>query len=269
MNDAIPICRSIFKHWIYEDAEYFKVWVTMLADASYIKTPKMVLYEKTLVEQNYGEFIFGYKKWSKKCNISYQRLRGLMDKLISADMIKLKTKTNRFSLYEIVNYAKFNSQQTNTEQGLQGNDNTPVTTQQQPSNIPVTTTKKDKKEKNDKKKDILSKFDAFWFQYPKKVAKQDAVKAWNKIQEEDIQSLMDGLMVAKCCNDWTKENGKYIPNAATWLNGRRWEDEYSPPQKTPIDNEREVRKRMAIEFDRRNGLSVNRNGKNQLFSIES
>jgi len=24
---------------------------------------------------------------------------------------------------------------------------------------------------------------------------------------------------------WTKDNGQYIPHAATWLNGRRWEDE--------------------------------------------
>ncbi|MNH08813.1 hypothetical protein D3C79_682460 [compost metagenome] len=25
--------------------------------------------------------------------------------------------------------------------------------------------------------------------------------------------------------DWTKDGGQFIPHAATWLNGKRWEDE--------------------------------------------
>ena len=26
-------------------------------------------------------------------------------------------------------------------------------------------------------------------------------------------------------HDWTKDGGQFIPHAATWLNGKRWEDE--------------------------------------------
>ncbi|RNF93802.1 hypothetical protein EFK07_03350 [Pseudomonas putida] len=26
-------------------------------------------------------------------------------------------------------------------------------------------------------------------------------------------------------HDWTKDSGQFIPHAATWLNGKRWEDE--------------------------------------------
>jgi hypothetical protein len=29
--------------------------------------------------------------------------------------------------------------------------------------------------------------------------------------------------------DWTKNNGQYIPLPATYLNGRRWEDEPGKP----------------------------------------
>lgn len=29
--------------------------------------------------------------------------------------------------------------------------------------------------------------------------------------------------------DWTKDGGQYIPHAATWLNGKRWEDELPQP----------------------------------------
>jgi hypothetical protein len=29
----------------------------------------------------------------------------------------------------------------------------------------------------------------------------------------------------KKSSQWQKENGQYIPNPATWLNQRRWDDE--------------------------------------------
>lgn len=110
MDNSIPICRSILKHWVYMDAEYLKVWLTMLSRARYITEPKTGIYGKVLCTLNYAEFIFGYKAWSENTGISYQRLRGLIGKLLKDNMIILKTQTNQFTVYEIVNYAKFNSQ---------------------------------------------------------------------------------------------------------------------------------------------------------------
>ncbi|MCE1033159.1 Pyocin large subunit-like protein, partial [Pseudomonas asiatica] len=36
-----------------------------------------------------------------------------------------------------------------------------------------------------------------------------------------------GIALAAWTNshDWTKDGGQFIPHAATWLNGKRWEDE--------------------------------------------
>jgi hypothetical protein len=70
-------------------------------------------------------------------------------------------------------------------------------------------------------------FDDFWKVYPRKVKKQDAVKAWNAIgmkngmRERIIQSVEDHVH----CHDWKKDNGEYIPYPASFLNGKRWEDE--------------------------------------------
>jgi hypothetical protein len=36
----------------------------------------------------------------------------------------------------------------------------------------------------------------------------------------------------KNSHDWTKENGQYIPNPATWLNQGRWMDE--PTEIAPV-----------------------------------
>lgn len=70
-------------------------------------------------------------------------------------------------------------------------------------------------------------FAHFWEQYPKKVAKPQALKAWKKIKSRGhvLAELMAGLEQQKASGDWRKEDGKFIPHPATWLNGRRWEDE--------------------------------------------
>ena len=37
--------------------------------------------------------------------------------------------------------------------------------------------------------------------------------------------MMDAISAQKRSRQWTENNGQYIPNPATWLNQRRWEDE--------------------------------------------
>lgn len=68
-------------------------------------------------------------------------------------------------------------------------------------------------------------FDEFWLQYPTKKNKQDAIKAWIKLKpDEELQTtIMAHVIVAKAKDaDWI--NG-FSPHAATYLNGKRWEDE--------------------------------------------
>lgn len=70
-------------------------------------------------------------------------------------------------------------------------------------------------------------FAMFWMNYPKKVDKQKATKAWNKLKPAGqlLADMMAGLERQKATGDWQKDNGKYIPYPAKWLNDRRWEDE--------------------------------------------
>jgi len=84
-----------------------------------------------------------------------------------------------------------------------------------------------------KPKSILSKeqqerFDIFWEAYPRRIAKQNAIKAWNKIKpnQELLDKILKSLEVGKKSNDWTKDNGQFIPHPATWLNRGGWEDEF-------------------------------------------
>lgn len=83
---------------------------------------------------------------------------------------------------------------------------------------------KESKEKESKRKQL---FIQFWIEYPRKEAKKDAEKAWDKINpaEEIFQEIMNGLRSAKGSRNWIKNDGEYIPLPATWLRGERWKDE--------------------------------------------
>ena len=71
------------------------------------------------------------------------------------------------------------------------------------------------------------RFAEFWEAYPNKKAKKTAQKAWNKIKPTAalFEKIMTAIKIAKESADWKKENGRYIPHPATWLNGGRWDDE--------------------------------------------
>ena len=81
--------------------------------------------------------------------------------------------------------------------------------------------------KGSPKKSLDVLFDRFWAVYPRKIAKADAKKAFAKISPDEdlLQKMIKALERDKRSSQWTKDKGQFIPYAATWLNGQRWEDE--------------------------------------------
>ena len=71
-------------------------------------------------------------------------------------------------------------------------------------------------------------FDAWWAGYPKKVGKEAARKAFAKVKAP-LDTLVAAVEAQKKSEQWQKENGRFIPNPATWLNQGRWEDELDTP----------------------------------------
>jgi len=73
-------------------------------------------------------------------------------------------------------------------------------------------------------------FEEFWETYPKKQGKAMALKAWVKLEatKELRLKILDAVKAQLSLPQWTKEGGQFIPLPASWLNGRRWEDEVAP-----------------------------------------
>ncbi|MCE7762923.1 hypothetical protein GQL56_09745 [Pseudomonas putida] len=70
-------------------------------------------------------------------------------------------------------------------------------------------------------------FAKFWKLYPRKVGKVNAEKAWAKLKVDSalFARMVTALAAWTVSADWTKYGGQFIPHPATWVNGRRWEDE--------------------------------------------
>jgi uncharacterized protein YdaU (DUF1376 family) len=88
------------------------------------------------------------------------------------------------------------------------NNHKPITNNQEPIN-----------------KEYIDRFDIFWKQYPRKVAKPNAQKAWNKIKPDDV--VFKKMLAAINQQGLSSKEIQFVPHPATWLNAQRWEDEIS------------------------------------------
>lgn len=70
-------------------------------------------------------------------------------------------------------------------------------------------------------------FETFWAAYPRKTAKANAAKAFARLKPDDalLARILAAVSRQQTSEQWAKDGGQFVPHAATWLNGRRWEDE--------------------------------------------
>ena len=67
-------------------------------------------------------------------------------------------------------------------------------------------------------------FERFWSVYPRKIGKQSAKRAFDRVKVP-LETLVTAVERQKCSDQWTQNNGQFIPHPATWLNQGRWDDE--------------------------------------------
>lgn len=72
-------------------------------------------------------------------------------------------------------------------------------------------------------------FERFWIAYPRKTAKQAALKEWLRISPAPDDALTAAMIAAveeqRTSTQWLKDGGQFIPHARTWLHQQRWKDE--------------------------------------------
>ena len=96
-------------------------------------------------------------------------------------------------------------------------------------------------------------FDRFWESYPRKTAKQEAIKAFEKLKPDAmlIETMVKAIERQKQSAQWQEDGGRYIPHPATWINQRRWEDVLPAkgPEKLKVVNAAKYDQREYHESD--------------------
>lgn len=93
-------------------------------------------------------------------------------------------------------------------------------------------------------------FAVFWAAYPKKVARQAALRSWRRLRPDvDLQMwILRGLEKAKRSDQWTRDGGAFVCHASTFLNGCRWEDDWTPAPASAAE--------AAVEAERRHAATL-------------
>jgi len=146
-------------------------------------------------------------------------IEALCKELINIGMIKLYGENLAF-IPSFLNHQHINPRETESKLP---NPDASTTRKPRVSDVPVT-----HREEGKEGKEYIhaSNFDTFWISYPKKTAKPTAEKAWNKAKiNGEFSSVMTALNKQRESEQWRNDGGKFIPNPATWINQRRWEDE--------------------------------------------
>lgn len=218
----VKLDRSILDWEWFDDKNTVYVYLWLLLRAEWRET------RYHGVEIKRGQVVTAYSEISEKCGITVRQARTILDRLKTTGKATIKT-TSKFSIITMLEYDC-----NNESDSLNGNQTTSKRqTTRQPNDNPTLLIKENKNIRN--QENALTRGDAgfdnsfekFWSSYPKKIAKQQALKAWNKINpdEELTAEILASLEQQKRSVQWTKDNGQYIPYPATWLNGARWEDE--------------------------------------------
>ena len=222
MAGWIKLHRDIRNHWIWDDPLRLKWWLDLLMLANHKEGKTLINGVLTVVEV--GEHHTSELKLSSRWNANRKTVHNFLQLLEKDGMITVERCRHNGTTIKVSNYGFY-------QDILHTTGTTEHTTE-------GTTERTSKGQRNGHKQEYKNKkeykslpdsshFDKFWSEYPRKVAKKDARKAFARlyVDEQLLNSMLSALERDIKSDNWRLDDGKYIPYPATWLNGERWEDE--------------------------------------------
>lgn len=257
-NGFIVLHRKLVDWEWYKKPSVKDVFIHLLLTANFVDGR----FEGQLIRR--GQLATSLPSLSAGTGLSLQQVRTALKHLSATGEIT----DNANRRYRVITVVKYDEYQNLTDRLTvnQQSNNSQLTDNQQTTNRQLTDNQQQYNNNNNITREQVNKgtmeqypadwdFDVFWNEYPKKVDKQNAFKAWKKLKpDEDLRDkIISAIRSWKDSEQWNKENGQYIPYPATWLNKRRWEDDL-PEKKKQSDSPKRV---IAQDFPQRDYSDVN------------
>jgi len=216
MQGWISIHRSIMKHWICKNAEYFKAWLLILLEVNH--SQQKVLIKGTLFDCKIGESLNCLDTWAKvfggKWNKSSVRRFFILLENDLMIVTKSEQKTTRLT---VCNYETYQNKRNTNETDMKrkrNTDETQMTLNNKVDNVVDNVINENK----------LKDFETFWNQYPKRDGER-----LNKKQAKDywIKKITHYQPVLDAVKEYAKHIQKtqsYPPDAIRFLRNELWRD---------------------------------------------
>lgn len=222
MDGWFSINRNLLSssRWLSEPFTRAQAWVDLIGLAKH--KPGFVRIRGIRVDLQRGQLAWSQLSLSKRWQWSRNKTRRYLNELEKHQDIEQQN-NEVTTVITILKYDYWQSKDTTS------GTTSDTTEGQQKDNRRYTNNKDNKDNKENKTPPTPSKgdsmFDEFWREYPKKVGKGAARKAWGKIRGIPKADIIEALKSQVNQEQWQKENGRFIPNPATWINQERWEDD--------------------------------------------
>ena len=230
----ISLHRQILDWEWYSDANTFCLFVHLLLIANYVDGR----FKGRVIKR--GQVVTSLHDLSTKTGLSIQQTKTALKHLQLTGEITNES-TSGYRIITVVKYDQFQTptnlstsdQQTTNKRANKQLTNELTSEQQQYNNNNNITKEQDNN--NARLRSLAQRFEDFWSAYPKRTGKENAKKAFAKIDpdEELLTDMIIAIGRQKVSRQWQENGGQFIPYPATWLNGHRWEDDVQEPAPQP------------------------------------
>jgi hypothetical protein len=174
----------------------------------------------TVIALKRGQVLTSMLALADKWRWNRGRVRSFLDLLERRGEISQSSDSRR-TILTICNYPKWNDPQPTNRTANRQSTDTKSTTDRHVQ---------ESEESEKAKKQTLAAggdFDEFWKVWPKKVKKAAARKAWDQLNgnRPQINLVLDAIRWQSKTDQWRKDDGRFIPYPATWINAEQWNDE--------------------------------------------
>lgn len=217
-GNFFKIDRAIFNHSIWQDPVQFRIFFYLIGKAVFAKDGLMV----GNVHIPRGSVLKSYRRLRDELEYiennavkkySLSKIHRALEKLEAAEMIR-KHETELGTLFEVVNYAKYQDKQTNEMEAWNGTQNADGTQMEQGWNNNKNV-KKEKKEKNDKEIRSKYKFETHHMELAEHLLMQ-IKENYPDFKEPNLKSW---AVTFRLMIDRDKRKSDAIKNCIDWVTG--------------------------------------------------
>ena len=208
MKGWIKLHRRFLEWEWYDDANTLRLFLHCLLKANH----KDKSYRGTLIKRS--TFVTSLEILAFELNMSVQNIRTSLGKLEKTG--EINRQSNRIgTLITVCNYDTYQSEDTESNKPT----NKEVTDDQHTINTELTTTKNEKKEKNERS---VYLFERFWDDYNRKFHRVKTEEMWEMLSEKDKLLIKEFIPIYKA----SVSHVKYLRHPHNFLDSKMWLDDW-------------------------------------------